>query len=206
MPVPAGGDSSTTDYTDLDTVKAALGKTSDDERDELIAAAIAAASRAIDQRTGRRFYADTATSARTYPACGAYVNGYDSQSLRIDDVADSTGMTVESRYGFGGSWSTVATWELGPDSAAALGQPWNRVVAAAGWLSPAVTVRVTATWGWLTVPDAITQAATLLAARLYRRKDSPQGVIGSAEWGQIRVSRMDPDVESLIAPYVAIIF
>jgi hypothetical protein len=200
MPVPAGG--TATGYTDLETVKEALGKSSTDDRDELIEAAIAAASRAIDQRTGRRFYADTSASARTFRAVGRYVTTCDTQALWVDDIADATGMTVETKYGFSGTWSTVTTWELGPDNADAYGHPWDRVVAAGGWLSPAITVRVTATWGWSAVPDVITQAATLLAARLYRRKDSPQGVLGNAEWGAIRVSRTDPDVEALISPYI----
>jgi hypothetical protein len=42
----------------------------------------------------------------------------------------------------------------------------------------------------------------LLAARFYRRKDSPQGVLGNAEWGFARVSRVDPDVEALISPFL----
>jgi hypothetical protein len=65
-------------------------------------------------------------------------------------------------------------------------------------------VRVTARWGWPSVPDGVAQAAALLAARLYRRKDSPEGVLGSSEWGAVRVARFDPDVEGLIAPYITI--
>jgi hypothetical protein len=38
--------------------------------------------------------------------------------------------------------------------------------------------------------------------RLFRRKDSPEGVTGSAEWGVVRLSRRDPDVWVLIEPYI----
>lgn len=201
MPVPAGPSGSDL-YTDLATVKDMLGKSSVDDRDDLIEAAIAAASRAIDQRCARRFYADATASARTYPARRATLAGCGTQSLLVDDIADSADVIVETRYGFGGTWSTLPTWELGPDNADAYGKPWGRIVAASGWLSDSVTVRVTAVWGWPAVPDAIAQAAALLAARLYRRKDSPQGVMGNAEWGTVRVSRTDPDVEALVAPFV----
>lgn len=202
MPAPSGsGDETRTLYTDLTTVKAALGKQTADDRDDLITAAIEAASRQIDQRCGRRFYRDTAPSARKFAASGRYTARHGSQALRVDDIAFDTGLAVESKYGFAGSWSTVDAWELGPDNADVYGRPWSKVAAASGWLSDAVSVRVTAVWGWPAVPDAIAQAAALLAARLYRRKDSPQGVLGSAEWGAVRVSRFDPDVEALITPF-----
>jgi hypothetical protein len=42
------------------------------------------------------------------------------------------------------------------------------------------------------------QATLIQAARLYRRKDSPEGVTGSAEWGVVRLPRIDPDVSALI--------
>jgi hypothetical protein len=59
-------------------------------------------------------------------------------------------------------------------------------------------VRVTAKWGWPAVPDTVVQATLIQASRLYRRKDSPEGVLGSAEWGTVRLGRVDPDVYALI--------
>jgi hypothetical protein len=39
--------------------------------------------------------------------------------------------------------------------------------------------------------------------RLYKRKDSPEGVLGTAEWGgPVRLSRVDPDVAALLTPFV----
>lgn len=191
-------------YSDLLTVKAGLGKISADDRDDLIEQAIAAASRMIDQRCGRRFYADPVASARTFPALDRHFTAGDAQSLRVDDIADDS-PTVEVKTGFTGAWSTITGHELGPDNADVHGRPWTEVVYQAGWIGDTSKVRLTARWGWPTVPDGITQACALLAARLYRRKDSPQGVLGSAEWGVMRVSRFDPDVENLIAPYILIV-
>lgn len=191
-------------YTDLPTVKAGLGKTTADDRDDLIEQAIAAASRMIDERCGRRFYAPTGVSARTFTALDRHLTIGDAQSIRVDDIATDEGLIVETKTGFTGTYSTITGAELGPDNSDVLGRPWTEVVYSAGWIGDASKVRVTARWGWPSVPDAITQAAALLAARLYRRKDSPQGVLGSAEWGVMRVSRFDPDVENLIAPYILI--
>ncbi|MDX2921298.1 hypothetical protein PV370_25695, partial [Streptomyces sp. NE06-03C] len=75
------------------------------------------------------------------------------------------------------------------------GPPFSHGVVGAG-------VQVTARWGWPAVPDEIVQATLIQAARLYKRKDSPEGVTGSAEWGVVRLSRRDPDVWALIEHYV----
>ena len=200
MPVPAGGDGWTDLYTDLATVKESLKATSvDPERDALIEGAIRSACRLIDRRTGRRFYADQIASARTFPVIGRSLYRDGGQVLLIDDIADDAGLAVAS--GSTGAWSTLTGWETGPDNALAYGQAITELHGLCGWLPVRGRIQVTAVWGWPTVPDEIAQAAQLLAARLYRRKDSPQGVLGNSEWGPTRVSRTDPDVEALIAPY-----
>ncbi len=181
-------------YVDLGTVKRSLGKLTEDDRDELIMQAIRAACRLIDRRTGRRFYADAAASARTYPTAYAFRDhlGY---GLVVDDIASTVGLTTS----VGGV--ELGGIEGGPPNAIALGRPVTVLRPAAGvTYSPfTATTTVTARWGWPSVPDEVTSAAALLAARLYRRKDSPQGVIGSADWGAVRVGRVDPDVEALIS-------
>ncbi|GAB1642533.1 phage gp6-like head-tail connector protein [Krasilnikovia sp. MM14-A1259] len=202
MPVPAGGLDDGSLYTDLETVKATLGKSSTDDRDDLINSAINAACRAIDQRCGRYFYIDTHASPRTFRPRGHVVCDGGDTILSVDDIA-SADLTVETGSGIGTtSWTAVTAYELGPDNADARGRPWTRIRGAGAWVPVGGKVRITATWGWPVVPDEICQAAALLTARLYRRKDSPQGVVGSSEWGVARVSRFDPDVESLISPFV----
>jgi len=56
------------------------------------------------------------------------------------------------------------------------------------------------------LPDSVYQAATLLAARYYRRRDSLDGTIGWGDLGVIRVGNRDPDVEALLGPYVPMVF
>lgn len=190
------------EYTSLATVKDMLGKTTADDRDNLITAAIVAGASWIDRRTGRSFGADTSTSQRVFRPRGRVICDGTDEILRVDDFATETGLVVETATGIGGTWTAVTTYETGPDNAAAYGKSYSQIRATAGWIPYAGKVRVTARWGWPMVPDEIAQANALLAARLYRRKDSPQGVLGSPEWGPMRVSRADPDVESLIAPFV----
>ena len=62
--------------------------------------------------------------------------------------------------------------------------------------------RITAVWGWAQVPTAIKQATIIQSSRLFKRLDSPLGVLGMGDLGQIRVSRyLDPDVEQLAMPF-----
>jgi len=52
------------------------------------------------------------------------------------------------------------------------------------------------------VPTPITQACIIQASRIFKRLDSPLGVLSFGDMGSIRVSRyLDPDVEQLVAPY-----
>lgn len=49
--------------------------------------------------------------------------------------------------------------------------------------------------------NALAVSCVLLQmSRLYRRKDSPEGIVGSNDFGSIRVTRFDPDIEAMAAP------
>lgn len=195
-------DPAPTAYSDLIAVKSMLGKITDDDRDDLIQQAIVAASRQIDRRCGRRFYAERVVSARTFPVAGRTTCVGRRLLLMVDDIASATGVSVTFASVPGGTYSPVTDIDLGPYNAITLGEPLTEIWLNSLWLPPTALVKVTARWGWPAVPDEIVSATQLLAARLYRRKDSPQGVLGSSEWGVTRVSRVDPDVEALISPYV----
>lgn len=188
-------------YTTLPLVKAQLSKDTDDIRDDLIQQAIGAASRKIDQICGRRFYPDAVPSVRTFSTLARSFTGPYGPAIWVDDIASATSLTVSIGTG-GGSYASYASPILGPDNAVSMGQPITFVQGASGWASGVNSIQVTARWGWPRVPEEVSQAALILAARLYRRKDSPQGVISSADWGSVRVSRVDPDVEALISPYI----
>ena len=189
------------EYADLSVLKTSLGlEDDDDSRDVLLAAALASASRSIDTACGRRFWLDTEASARTYNPSGRTVCGEDGERLLIDDAGVAPTL-VET--GAAGSWTALTGYETGPDNALARSRPIVSLLhGTASWGRGPTRVRITAQWGWPSVPDEISQATVIQASRLFKRKDSPEGVTGSAEWGVVRLSRRDPDVWALIEHYV----
>lgn len=191
-------------YTTLPLLKQALGMgAADTSRDDLLNLALGAASRSVDNYTGRRFDLAATATARTYDTAGRLL---DNGLLLVDDIGDTTGLVVET--GYGSTWTTVTPADVtySPVNAASIGWPYTGIVRAASWPGYPSFVRVTAKWGWPEVPDEVEQATLLQAARLFKRKDSPEGILGSSEWGALRVSRMDPDVASLLARYVVVAF
>jgi hypothetical protein len=61
---------------------------------------------------------------------------------------------------------------------------------------------VTGTWGYsATPPQAVADACVILAARYYKRKDAPFGVVGTPELGFMRVTPRDHDVLALLMPF-----
>jgi hypothetical protein len=185
-------------YVDLETLKGALN-IRDDVVDPLLGTALAAASRAIDRSLGRQpggFSLDATATARTYRVVGHQVVCDDGMQFLVDEFGTLDGLVVE--IGGPDTWQPVTDAEHLPENALARGRPITRLQRLWWAPGPFSRVRVTARWGWPAIPDEIEQAALIQATRLYRRKDSPEGVLGSAEWGAIRLSRVDPDVQALI--------
>lgn len=192
-------------YVDLVTFKADR-RTAKVDDDALMQRRLVVASRQIDGKCdpdgGRRFWLDDTVSARTFAAHGRVLRDPDGDRLFVDDIGSSVGLVVE--VGSGSSWTAITDYETEPSNAIARGRAITTL-----WRSPGGwcyasghRVRVTARWGWPAVPEAIAEATLLQANRLLKRRDSPEGVIGSADWGSARVSRWDPDVEDLLTPYI----
>jgi hypothetical protein len=188
-------------YTDRATLKNALG-IQDNTRDALLDVSLSSACRSIDKFCGRRFYRDDAPSARIYRPGRRVTWDRDGELLLVDDIATTDGLIVESGTASPASWTAITDYETQPDNALAEGEPITGLLRLAWWFGGyGLRIRVTATWGWPAVPDNVVQAALIQAGRLFRRKDSPEGVLGSADWGAIRVSRLDPDVQALLADF-----
>lgn len=185
--------------------RAAIGDSSSVQQ-STIETAIQTASRRVDALCGRRFYLDANTSAR-------YFNPIDGLTLFVDDFGSLTGLTVYADLSNSGVWDqewTITTdFTVGPLNGLVDGLAWAntelRAVGSKYWpaSAPRGAVKVTAKWGWPTVPDVISMATLLIAKDLYKRPESlTGGYVGLDGWGPARI-REDPAVMDMIRPYVA---
>lgn len=196
--VDAGSSIVTTDYTDLTTLKAFLG-ISDTVDDTALSDAITEASRQIDADAGTTFY--PITEARYFEPQSPFV-------VRVDRFCTTSGLTVQT--GVDGTYPTTLTLDTDyltyPYNAVARGDAFRALRSPNGLLPSGFgrpTVKVTATWGTASVPDVVAKAALIKAAQLFRRKDTPEGVAGSSEFGVVRISRTeDPDYLRLLRPWM----
>jgi hypothetical protein len=191
----------TNGYATLAQVKAAL-RISDAVDDSLLEMAVESASRAIDGHAGRYFYS-TGTATRYYAAEDSFI-------VQIDDISGTALVLETSSAGdgvFDTTWSPI-DYQLEPlnGNVDGLAVPYTRIRAVENYLFPVeadqALVKVTAVFGWASVPIAITQACIIQASRIFKRLDSPLGVAGFGDLGAISVTRdIDPDVAQLVAPY-----
>lgn len=149
--------------------------------------------------TGRRFY--LATETRTFEA-------YSPHTVRIDDLRAITSLMTDDT----GNRTYPTTWastdyDMWPDNAAQDDQPYTRIVTTPNGLysfpSYSQGVKIVGQFGYSSsTPPLIEAACRLQCERLFKRKDAPFGVAGSAEMGQLMVlPKLDPDVAGMIAPF-----
>lgn len=191
-------------YVELEQLKSTAELTGHPFADQDALAALAAASRAVDEATGRRFYLDAdAAQVRYYTANGT-------RRLLIDDLVTLTTLKVDR----GGDGTFEETWTVGTDfvldplNAAADARPYESVLIryyrGLTWPSGVEKgVEVTGKFGWLTVPAEIKVATTMIAARLLKRmREAPFGVVAlGLDGNAVRISRTDPDVAQLLAGF-----
>jgi hypothetical protein len=192
-----------TEYASLAELKAWLTMAASVvDRDGLLTSALDAAHEAVEELCGRRFDLTAAVSARTFRTAERVTTDASGQTLTVDDIGSLAGLVVET--GISTFTAVSSTIDYTPENAIARGRAITGLtLSASGWPGdPQTRVRVTAKWGWPAVPGQVKQATLTQAARLYSRRNSPEGVLGSAEWGAVRVTRVDPDVEALLAHYV----
>lgn len=187
----------TNGYTDLTTFKAWLG-IGDAIDDAVLERTVEAASRMIDGYCRRRFYTDAVPSVHYYRSNDGW-RVYTADFLTTESVTVVTDDNDDSA--FETTW-TAAEYQLEP----ANGQTYTAIAALTRrfpvYRSGRNAVKVTATWGFPTVPVQITEATLILGSRLFKRKDSPEGIIGFGELGGLRITPNDKDVCALIQPYV----
>jgi len=186
-------------YATLLDVKNAL-RITDSLDDGLLETAIESASRMVDGFTARNF-TNAGTAVRNFAATDAI-------NLIIDDAITVTEVASTDEIGDTYTIWDVTDYQLEPLNGAADGlySPFTGIRAVNDYLWPVVDqqalVRITGTWGWPAIPSAVKQACIIQSSRLFKRLDSPLGVLGMGDMGAIRVSRfLDSDVEQLLMPY-----
>lgn len=188
----------TNGYCTLTQLKSAV-RVSDALDDDAMELAIEAASRMIDAETDRCFY--SATGTRDFIPSDSHV-------VYTDDLTAITSVKIDADTN--GTFETTLSasdYQAEPINGKVMGAafPYYRLRMIGDYLLPVwgkqATVRIEGTYGFTPRPIQITQACVLLASRLWKRADAPFAVAGFGEMGAIRVSRTDPDVAALIAPY-----
>ena len=192
----------TNGYCTLQEVKDVLRLT-DNVDDTLLELSIESASRQIDGYCERNFYSTVATR---------YFVARDSFEVEIDDLtAITTLQTAPDGTDFDTTWSATK-YQLEPLNGVVggLATPYTQIRAIDDLTFPTLggeaLVKVTGTFGYTPVPTAVKQATIMSATRLYKRYDSPLGVLGFGDLGVVRISRLDPDIASLLSPYRRIRF
>lgn len=182
-------------------VKNWLGLSLNDSKlDEVVNDAINAAEDWVHGVCNRRFDLATSASARYYdvnPITGTVTTddiGDPSVTVATDNTNDGT---------FATSWST-SDFQLLPLRG---DRPYYEIrsTGAKSFPSPISSrtglVKVTAKWGWPSVPSGIHQAVVMQAARIVNRRNSPNGVAGANDFGVVRIASVDRDIQELVADF-----
>lgn len=192
-------------YVTEDDVAARIGGTTAGQSGS-VAAAVTSACRAIDVYCGQPFYDSGSATARTFRP-RSYCR------LKVDPFSTTSGLVVKTDSAGDGTFATTwtaADYELdyfGDDTS----YPYDTIEAVGGYAFPLYerrrrSVQVTARWGWASPPQNVIEAARILSADLWKRKDAPFGIAtGTVEFGGLRIGRdLMAQVESLLAPFVRV--
>lgn len=169
--------------------------------------AINSASREIDEHCGRVFYDTGSATARVFVAERHNI-------VRVDDFHTTVGFVLKSDEGADGVFETTwsaADYQLEPLNGLVNGRTWpySRIRAVKNRAFPRdpfkrALVEVTARWGWASPPAEVKQACAIQAHRILRRSETPEGVAGFGEFGAVRLTSLDRDVERLLQPFVKV--
>lgn len=186
----------TNGYAALADLKQYLNVTGTTE-DARLETAIESASRAIDTFTRRRFY--SVSGVRYFAA----EPDFSEAVLMDDDLLTVTEVATDDQNTRSYTAWSASDYELEPVNS---GPPYTQIRVAPQSVKRFPVwprgVRVTGTWGFsATAPQAVADACVIMAARYYKRKDAPFGVVGTPELGLMRITARDHDVAPLLMPF-----
>jgi hypothetical protein len=192
-------------YTTLALLRQHLGYAAGDLLDDgLLEQAIEAASRMADGHCLTRFFTTAADETRYYTA-------QTDRALRLcdglDDILSVAAIALDSTGDRSYSVTLATTdYDLLPANALLNGRPYTRIELTPGCshvlpLFP-LAVKITGKFGYSSATPPMVQAACkILAAYMFKLKDSPLGIAGNTEIGEIisepKVAKM---VLQMLAP------
>lgn len=188
-------------YADLGELRRYLGF-SDTATDPQMQWALDAAEAELEAFAGRRWWKDAQPTARIYTP------RVSTSALRVDDIVSVSAVALDADDD--GAFETTvpaSDYRLEPRDRDASVWPYGWIALRRGKVWTAgVAVQVTGVWGWPVVPAAIKQATLMQAGRLLKRAtEAPLGIaVIGVETGVRLSSRLDPDVEQLVRPYVRV--
>jgi hypothetical protein len=167
-------------------------------------------TRGIEKYCHRQFNKTDTATARIYGR-NSVGTGVISKDLAIvDDFHTITGLVIATDTGDDGTFATTwtsADYQLEPLSGivdAETGWPYWLIRAVGSYTFPTSTrrapLRVTAKWGWNTVPTPVKEAWLVVSTETAKLPEAPFGVASSAEWGVARV-RANPMAMAMLNPY-----
>ncbi len=192
-------------YATVEALKSRVGITDDTDDAELLAACFTA-SRSVEQFCQRTFWRTASGTVRVFEPTGYH----DLDFGPWNDLVALTGLATDESGA--GTWGTAwagTDYQLVPlnPSAGPEQRPYTGLRTTGSRLFPALSgygrtdrIQITGTWGWPAVPQAIRQAALIVAAELFKAKDAPLGVVGFGDLGVVRL-RENPLAARLAGPY-----
>jgi len=201
-------------YCDKDDVKNRIGL-SGSAQDTNIDNAINGASRQIDAYCNRVFYKTATAVAKKFDAHNPFY-------IYLGDleIANTTSLVVKLDTTDDGTYDKTLTLDtdfyllpvnpkiIKDSGGTTYYEPYNELRILETRSSERFdtqihnNVEITAFWGFAVVPDAIKEATIIQATRLWKRKDAPFNVYGSADTGQVELSsKFDTDSMELIKGY-----
>ena len=192
----------TNGYCTLDDAKRVMG-IEDADDNYRIEALITAVSRLIDRHTRRRFWTTAVDEIRYYTPM-SYA------SVLTDDIISIASIATDpdGSGSFATAWAST-DYQLSPYNASADGVPYTeiQIKRSGAQTFPCIerSVKVTGKFGVVSTSpwqEIVREACLLQTHKWFKRKDSPFGVAGSSEMGQLTMlkSKLDPDVELALAP------
>lgn len=201
------------DYATLSELKLWVGIPDADTQDDVaLQLSLDSASLQVEKWCDRVFTADTVAATRWYTVDGP---GRYAGHIDVDPISDAAGLVVATDDNGDGTaettWTLNVDYRLEPTNALQTHpiEPYTRLVALGTRWFPRPYYRpgvsVTAKFGYPggAAPAPVKQATLIQAALLFKRKDAPFGVAGSAEFGsEMRLlNELDRNAQSLLGPY-----